>query len=200
MWWENARSPSFFLLSHRVECGSNKAVSYFQRDDTGGRCNVIIRPPRHLMENLPVSSSSLEFSSSIIFPPHLHLSDVLYSFSPPGLSHRARWETGKGTQQQQQLTEGWEGVCVCVCVSVAWCTPLPSSSYSITAHNCVAGHSAASHNIYKGAHLCKDVQTHTLSAPPLSSPTWCIALTVLSTLSLLQSSLFSLLSLFDLFC
>lgn len=115
MWWENARSPSFFLLSHRVECGSSRAVSFFQRDDTGGRCTVIIRPPRHLMENLPVSSSCLEFSSSIIFPPRPHLSDFLYSFSPPGLSHRARWETGKGTKQQKQLTEGWEGVCVCLC-------------------------------------------------------------------------------------
>lgn len=81
-------------------------------------------------------------------------------------SKMRNWERNSAAATDRRV-----GGCVCVCVSVAWCTPLPSSSYSITAHNCVAGHSAASHNIYKGAHLCKDVQTHTLSAPPLSSPT-----------------------------
>lgn len=117
MWWENARSPSFFLLSHRVECGSSRAVSCFQRDDTGGRCTVIIRPPRHLMENLPVSSSCLEFSSSIIFSPSPSPFRFPVFFQPTWVvtqSKMRNWERNSAAA----ATDRRVGGCVCVFVWV----------------------------------------------------------------------------------
>lgn len=93
-----------------VECECSSALSCFQCDDSGGSCNIIIRPSRHLMENLPsvfllffyffldISSlppCSLHRFFQSRFLSHLYLLYFLHYVSPPVLSHTARWEMGK---------------------------------------------------------------------------------------------------------
>lgn len=63
-------------LSSWVECWCSRAVSCFLCDDTGGSCTIIIRPRRHLMVNLLISSVFF------YFPLHPSFSNTSFSPSP----------------------------------------------------------------------------------------------------------------------
>lgn len=59
--------PLFSSMSSWAECGCSPALTWCQREDTGGNSNHIIRPPGHLMENPLILFISYFFPST--FPP-----------------------------------------------------------------------------------------------------------------------------------